>query len=171
MQDEKPKITEAADRRKEAAVSVLKDRIAAHGYTFMLAADPDGKEPRFIHTVGAHLQGLPDVIVSGNIHPMLAQQLIAELYEHWGRDGKVSEGLIEDFARKDDDSGDWSVKVVKLNFTETVERYACMIADCFPDHHGEIYQLIWCDQFGKFPGDPLYSLQSTLAQTLFPRLQ
>ncbi|WEM34228.1 DUF4262 domain-containing protein [Xanthomonas phage X1] len=139
-------------------------KIELNGYTMVGVFDPEDKDPGFVYTVGLTERGWPEVIMVGNIHPMIAEKLITDLISGWQKKEKFvmgdNEGLLV-FR----DGTEHAIRVVEADTGKALEEYATAVGIFYSDMPVGFVQALIPDRFGRFPDDPEYD-QSKQAQPI-----
>lgn len=75
----------------------LRKRIEDNGHTFIYVG-PSAKGPAFTYTIGlSETYGWPELILTGNLRPDLAQQLLNGVIRKWKDDKSCSTGTYANF--------------------------------------------------------------------------
>lgn len=139
-------------------------KIEKYGFTLVGVFDPEGNEPGFVYTIGLTERGWPEVIMIGNIHPMIAEQFLSEMIANWGKAEKVIMGDNLDLIQFQDKSVH-PIRVIDVNQNKAEQKYACRAKHLYPDRDVKYVQALIPDRFGRFPDEPEYD-QSKQAQPI-----
>ncbi|USV40929.1 DUF4262 domain-containing protein [Xanthomonas phage BUDD] len=142
----------------------LMTKIEMYGYTMVGVFDPEGNDPGFVYTIGLTERGWPEVIMIGNIHPMIAEQFLADMIAKWGKAEKVIMGDNLDVIQFQDRSVH-PIRVIDVNQNKAAENYAIQAKRFYPEHNVKYVQALIPDRFGRFPDEPEYD-QSKQAQPI-----
>lgn len=133
------------------------------GFT-MIGVMPEGKLPAFVYTIGLTQRGWPEVIMVGNVHPAIAEQLINDLIAGWSKKEKVIMG-DNDGLLVFKDGTQHPIRVLTADANKALNDYACGVPNFFPNDELSFVQALIPDRFGRFPDEPDYD-QSKQAQPL-----
>jgi hypothetical protein len=140
----------------------LQENVEKYGWTFIGVFDPEGLTPSFVYTVGLTEKGLPEVFMSGNFAPQSMQNIVnmvaQKLVEHAEQGTAFHHGVRTDLFNFP----------VDLRYVEDTEK--CNKARAWYGDRVRVLQIVWSDDNGHFPNDPLYKSEQ-FPQEILPTIQ
>ena len=112
----------------------------------MIIFDHEGKEKTFFYSVGNAEEGLPELLVIGNLPPHVGNLLINVLVDKMRRSGqKFDEGLMHI---------GWSFPMKIRNASKVArQKYTCVASQEYGSENYEVQQILICDENGIFPDE------------------
>jgi hypothetical protein len=147
----------------------LLEKIQEFGYTYMgVFGDATLDKPAFIYTVGLHLHGLPEIIMSGNLDPNEMHGVISNLASYWLQEKRAIFGDYPKFIVMAEGQ-EASITVIKVDTNYANENYIKAVARIYPQAQYEVAQLFWPDKEGKLPFEDEYTKDKTYLQEILPQ--
>ena len=142
--------------------------IEKFGHTYMgIFSDASIARPAFIYTVGLHLSGLPEIIMSGNLDQAEMHGVISNLAGYWLQEKRPIFGDYPDFIKLSDEKSA-PISVVKVDPDFANDNYLFIVKRLYPDAKYEVAQLYWPDINCKLPFDDDYSQDEAYVQDILP---
>lgn len=149
----------------QSLVTQIHERVAKNKVTFTGVFDNDNPGTNIIYTIGLHLMGLPELIMTGTIALSAGQSIMADIIAKWENDKHASYGRYPEFLNTP--SGERLPLELKIVYNqEIVKENTRMIQRAYPGASYTLVQAIWPDANGVFPTEPGYSQSPAMAQTL-----
>lgn len=118
------------------------DRAGQH----LVAVFPGDEEPGFAYTVGNAGHGLPELLILGNFAPSTMGGILNDLGRRMRSAGQPLDGEISL-------GGSFPVRIQPAG-RGAVRRYTLMAGRYLGHDRYSVLQVLFCDPFGIFPGEP-----------------
>ncbi len=139
----------------------LEDKLRWHGHTHLAVVDDDLlPAERFVHTIGRARVEKPELIVTGCPDAAWGMDLIADVVAWEARCGELQPGALPpSAARMPLQLADVSTPFVRTRrVAQASSRFGADI---------RVFQIVWADALGRFPGEPDYDGQGAPQQALW----
>lgn len=149
------------ERNRNKLQGFLEDKLKWHDYTHLIVADDDmAADTWFIHTIGLARAQLPELILTGALDHSLAMDVIADVVAY----ARKHEGLADGALPGAEVRIPVMLKDVSTPFvlTQRVAQASSRFGESI-----RVFQIVWADPEGRFPGDAAYDAAECPQQALW----